>query len=79
MKYEIMNFDGVGPKTTKFNRLLWQDNKIEGSFTSTCEKIQNQCIPKKVIMLYFEFECLFINNIEAICRLYYQCHCLVHV
>jgi hypothetical protein len=79
MKYEIMNFDDVGPKTSKFNRLLCQNNKIEGKFTSTCEKIQNQCILKKIITFYFEFECLFINKIEVICILYYQCHCLVHV
>ncbi len=38
-----MNFDGVGPKASKSNRLLCSKKKYKGKFTSTCEKIQNKC------------------------------------
>jgi hypothetical protein len=75
-----MNFDGASPNASKFDRFLRQYNKSnEGKFTSTCEKIQNHHISIFLITLYFEFEWLFINEIEVMIALYYQCHCLVHV
>jgi hypothetical protein len=44
--YELWeNFDSVSPKASKLNRLLCSNTQNESKFTSTCEEIQNQCIP----------------------------------
>jgi hypothetical protein len=37
-----MKFDGVSPKTSKFNILFYWNNKGENNFTSTFEEIQNE-------------------------------------
>jgi hypothetical protein len=67
-----MNFNVAGPKAFNFNKLLCENNKGESKFTSTCEKIQNQ-FTSIFLITYFEFEWLFVNEIETLYILHYQC------
>jgi hypothetical protein len=56
-----MNFDGVSPKTSKFNIHFDWKNKGESNFTSTFEDIQNECTQILLMTPYFEFKWLFVN------------------
>ncbi len=63
-----MNFDGVGPKVSKCNRLLCSNKSTKVSLHLHVRRFKTN-----VLHFFNEFEWLFINEIEIMYTLYYQC------
>jgi hypothetical protein len=73
-----MNFDGVSPKTSKFNIHFYRNNKGENSFTSTFEEIQNECTMILLMTPYFEINWLFVDVEFIILSLYMAIICCLY-